>query len=147
MPKYDFVLDRHDMLVLVGTLEYTRDDIIERIGELTEVDPMSEADQAELDSRQEELRVIRIVLGQYSDQTINGPMITAELRQDLAEPLQIALYTQLAYARRQSTACVRLLADPHLTPTTVELLELEIKQYTRQIEALDTVMRQVGRHV
>lgn len=73
--------------------------------------------------------------------------LTIDLPLDLAEPLQIALYTQLAYARRQATACVRLLADPHLTPTTVELLELEIKQYTRQVEALDTVMRQVGRHV
>lgn len=150
MPRtytYTLALDRHDMLVLVGTLEYNKDDIIERIGELTGVDPMSEADQREVDSRQEELRVIRIVLSQYNDQTINGPMIGIDLRQDLAEPLQNALYTQLTYAQRQAARYLTMLATPGLPDAALGLINAEIKQYARQIEALEHVMRQIGRHV
>lgn len=140
MPRYNFVLDRHDMLVLVGTLEYSRDDLTERLGEL---DSTVTTNRDEYEAREQEIRVINIVLRQYSDQTINGPMVGLEVRLDQTEPLQAALVTQLAYLQRQVVGYARLVA----TAPESEDLVADYRFFKRQYEALSDLVKQVGRHV
>lgn len=139
---YDFVLNREDTMILVAILGYDKESCDKRIGEL-EDDTSSEENRREIESRMEEMRVIRLVEQQYNDQVVNGPMISFEVRLDLTEPLQNALVAQLSYAIRQRDGYARLVAA---APDSQDIRD-DYNAYRRQVEALTQVIKQVGRHV
>jgi hypothetical protein len=138
---YTFTLGEDDVPTFIGTLQYNQHDLEERNRKETDVL------EPEFEMNLEELRVLKIIQTQYEDQLGNGPMVGLDLRLDLAEPLQMALYAQWAFAKQKLQRYLTMVANPMVPADAAELLHLEIKQYIRQIEALEVVMRQVGRHV
>jgi len=145
MPKtYTFTLGEEDAGILHGNLQYDKDTLRERDLEL---DESNTSDALEMEANAQAGRVADILIRQYEDQKTIGPMVGIDIRLDLAEPLQMALYAQWSFAKQKLARYLTMVANPMVPADAADLLHLEIKQYIRQIEALEVVMRQVGRHV
>jgi len=115
MPKtYTFTLGEEDAGILHGNLQYDKDTLRERDLEL---DESNTSDALEMEANAQAGRVADILIRQYEDQKTIGPMVGIDIRLDLAEPLQMALYAQWSFAKQKLARYLTMVANRWCQPT------------------------------